>query len=135
MSAVYPLSHDYFERAVLIGPVLKQPMTALISKWKISDTDDERSVYTGIQTVSVIWKLWVSSLFLCKFLSYIRPPVGEPKQIFKPPHPVLDKKKKKTFRLDSVTSPIYSMWPYEMGKSICTQSLSVSVYEPAHEIV
>ena len=80
MNAEYPLSHAYFERAILIGQVLKQPMTALISKWKVSDTDDERSVYTGIQTVSVIWKLWVSSLFLCKFLSYIRPPVGEPKQ-------------------------------------------------------
>ena len=79
MNAEYPLSHAYFERAIFIGPGLKQPVTALISKCKVSDTDDERSVYTGIQTVSVIWKLWVSSFFLCKFLSYIRPPVDEPK--------------------------------------------------------
>ena len=79
MNAEYPLSHDYFERVVLIGPVLKQPMTALISKWKVPDTDDERSIYSGIQTVSVIQKLGGSSRFLCKFLSYIRPPVGEPK--------------------------------------------------------
>ena len=27
MNAEYPLSHDNFERAVLIGPVFKQPMT------------------------------------------------------------------------------------------------------------
>ena len=57
MNAEYPLSHAYFERAILIGPVLKQPMTTLISNWKVSDTDDEKCVYTGIQTVSVIWKL------------------------------------------------------------------------------
>ena len=81
MNAEYPLSHAYFERAILTGPVLKQPMTALISKWKVSDTDDERRVYTGIQTVAVIWKLWVSSLFLCKFLSYIRPPVASRNKI------------------------------------------------------
>ena len=71
MNAEYPLNHGYFERVELIGLVLKQPMTALISKWKVSDADVERSVYTGIQIVSVIWKFWVSSLFLCKFLSYI----------------------------------------------------------------
>ena len=48
MNAEYLLSHAYFERAILIGPVLKQPMAALISKWKVSATDYERSVYTGI---------------------------------------------------------------------------------------
>ena len=32
--------------------------------------DDERSVYTGIQTVSAIWKLWVSSLFFFFFLLF-----------------------------------------------------------------
>ena len=68
MNAEYPFNYDYFERAVLIGPILKQPIAALISKWKVPDTDDERSVCTlGFFAFSL------------QILSYIRPPVGEPK--------------------------------------------------------
>ena len=63
MNAEYPLSHAYFERAILIDPVLKQPITALISKWKVSDTDDERSVYTGSRRYQLFGNFWFLHFF------------------------------------------------------------------------
>ena len=75
---IYGLHQNYLERADTIGPALTQSVTAWLSK---SGSNDGKERLNRKPIVYFIWNFQLSSLFLSKFLSYIRPTVVEPKQI------------------------------------------------------